>query len=138
MFSLVYVSSAVKPFTPLELMQLLTISRTNNEAAAVTGMLLYKSGNFMQVLEGEEEAVRQIHERIVRDPRHSGLLTLLQQGQAARDFPAWSMAFRDLNSPDLRAVPGYSDLLNLDLRDPYFTQPSNAQKLVLTFKQSMT
>lgn len=52
--------------------------RTNNERAGITGMLLYKDGNFMQLLEGEKEAVLRLHKNIIVDPRHKGFLTLLQ------------------------------------------------------------
>lgn len=41
-------------------------------------MLLYKDGNFMQLLEGEKEAVLRLHKNIIVDPRHKGFLTLLQ------------------------------------------------------------
>ncbi len=58
MFFLVYVSSAVRPFSRVDLDDLLATSRANNARVGITGMLLYKDGNFMQVLEGDEEAVR--------------------------------------------------------------------------------
>lgn len=139
MFSLVYVSSAIKPFTQPQLLQLLAQSRADNERCNVTGMLLYKNGNFMQVLEGEESDVRGVHKKISTDMRHRGLLVLLQRHQQARDFAAWSMGFRDLSSVASLSLPGYSEFMNLDLLDThFFSDPSNAQKLLLTFKQAMT
>ena len=139
MFSLVYVSSAIRPFSADELTELLAVSRANNATLGVTGMLLYKSGNFMQVLEGEEGAVQALRAKIVRDPRHQGILILLQQEQSARAFPHWSMGFRDLNSPEVRAMGGYSEFLNVDLKDQrFFQQPSVTQKLLLMFRDSMT
>lgn len=139
MFSLVYVSSAIKPFTQSQLLQLLAQSRADNERRNVTGMLLYKNGNFMQVLEGEESDVRDVHKKISTDMRHRGLLVLLQRHQQARDFAAWSMGFRDLSSVASLSLPGYSEFMNLDLMDThFFSDPSNAQKLLLTFKQAMT
>ena len=54
MFYTVYVSSAVDLFSDEELLKLLDVSRKNNQALDVTGMLLYKGGNFMQFLEGEK------------------------------------------------------------------------------------
>jgi hypothetical protein len=53
MFSIVYVSSALKPFSKTDLLTLLEKSRENNTSLGISGMLLYKDGNFMQVLEGE-------------------------------------------------------------------------------------
>ena len=73
MVFLVYVSSAVKLFSDEELVQLLEASRENNSKIGVTGMLLYKEGNFMQLIEGPEESVRSLHAKISIDPRHSVL-----------------------------------------------------------------
>ncbi len=64
MFFLVYVSSATRPFSGEDLRALLATCRKNNAELGVTGMLLYKDGNFMQVLEGDEEAVRGLYEKI--------------------------------------------------------------------------
>ena len=86
MFSIVYVSSAVQPFSQSELIALLESCRKNNAAAGVTGMLLYKEGSFMQVLEGEQTNVQQVFAKIARDPRHAGVSVLLKQNLAARDF----------------------------------------------------
>ncbi len=58
MFFLVYVSSATRPFSGEDLRALLETCRKDNAELGVTGMLLYKDGNFMQVLEGDEDAVR--------------------------------------------------------------------------------
>lgn len=138
MFSLVYVSSAVKPFPHAQLLELLARSRAHNAQLGVSGMLLYKCGNFMQALEGEESVVRGLLATISADVRHRGVLVLLQQQKDERDFAEWSMGFRDLDSPEARAIPAYCEFMNIDLRDEcFFSDPSNAQKLLLSFKQAM-
>lgn len=138
MFSLVYVSSAVTPFSPAELTDLLSISQRNNAALEISGMLLYKDGNVMQVLEGEETVVLNLHAKIRRDPRHRGLLTLLQAHVAERQFPSWSMGFRDLSAGDVTTVPGYNEFLNTPLTGQEFSSdPTRCQRLLLTFKKSM-
>ena len=78
MFSLTYTSSALTPFSPRELRALLETCIENNRRRDVTGMLLYKDGDFMQVLEGVEATVVAVHDTIACDPRHRGLVTLLQ------------------------------------------------------------
>jgi hypothetical protein len=50
MFHIVYASSALQLFTKPELQTLLEKARQNNAKLNVTGMLLYKDGNFMQAL----------------------------------------------------------------------------------------
>lgn len=138
MFHLVYVSTAVAPFSKAELLALLARSRENNAASGITGMLLYKDGNFMQVLEGEEDAVLATHARIGRDPRHRGLMTLLQEPIAERRFSEWSMGFRDLRSPEVTSAPGFSRFLNTSLTGREFSSdPTRSEKLLLTFKKAM-
>ena len=138
MFFLVYASSATRPFWRDDLGALLTVSRENNAELGVTGMLLYKGGNFLQVLEGDEETVRSLYEKIRTDPRHGGEITLQQGFVEGRQFADWSMGFRDLDSPEIRATPGYSEFLNTPLTGQEFSgDPSRAQKLLLTFKRTM-
>jgi hypothetical protein len=111
MYSLIYVSSATVPFAPGQLRDLMSVCVENNRKAGITGMLLYKDGNFMQVLEGMEERVRNTHAQISRDGRHRGLITLLESSVAERQFPEWSMAFRDLTAAG-SAADGFNDFLN--------------------------
>lgn len=120
------------------MLELLTKSRENNSKAGLTGMLLYKDGNFMQVLEGEEATVRALYEKVHRDPRHRGVITLLQGHVEERQFPDWSMGFQDLNSPEVIATSGYNEFLNTPLTDEQFVvDPTRCQRLLLTFKRSM-
>ena len=138
MFSLVDVSSAIRPFSGEDLRALLAQCRKNNAELGITGMLLYKDGNFMQVLEGDEGAVRGLYERIIADPRHRGEITMQQGFVEERQFPDWSMGFRDLDSPEARADPTYSEFLNAPLTSREFSgEPSLAQKLLLTFERTM-
>ncbi|MEP6901856.1 MAG: BLUF domain-containing protein [Actinomycetota bacterium] len=138
MFFIIYVSSAVKLFSPSELLSLLAKCHENNVKLGITGMLLYKDGNFMQILEGKEEVVRNLYNKIAKDPRHRGTITLLKGHLEERQFPAWSMGFRDLNSSDTLATPGYSEFLNTRLTGEDFSaDPTQAQKLLLSFKKNM-
>ena len=137
LYSLIYVSSARVPFSKPELTNLLEIARRNNTALGVTGMLLYKDGNFMQALEGEEDTLRKLHNKIQADPRHNGMLTLLKKPIEERQFPEWSMAFRNLADESLRDKSGYSEFLNSPLTKEEFSKtPSRAQKLLLAFKEN--
>jgi hypothetical protein len=136
-FSLTYVSSAVRPFSAGELRTLLEKCISNNRPRDITGMLLYKDGNFMQVVEGEEKAVRATHNIIAKDPRHRGLITLLQGFVPERQFPDWSMGFKDLGA-DLDRPEGYSEWFNIPLTGKEFkADPTRAQKLLLTFRKGM-
>jgi hypothetical protein len=136
MYLVVYVSSAVELFSEAQLTELLKKSRQNNSAAGVTGLLLYKEGNFMQLLEGAQEAVEETLLRIERDPRHRNILKLLQQECEERSFGEWSMGFKKLQKDSGEQLAGYSEFLNLPLNSPEFTEaPSKTLKLLLSFRK---
>jgi hypothetical protein len=138
MLFLVYLSSADTLFSPAELHDLLTHIRAKNARLGITGVLLYKDGNFMQLLEGEPDVVRALYTTIQRDPRHHGVLILLQGPLAERQYPDWSMGFRDVNAAEVQSMPSYSEFLNTPLTGEEFaSNPSRCQKLLLTFKKYM-
>lgn len=111
-YHLVYGSHAAAPFSKEQLVALLEKSQRNNQARGISGLLLYRDGIFLQVLEGPEVSVRALFGRICEDPRHQGIEMLMQGHSPRRQFPAWSMAFRDLEDPLLLRNLGYSEFMN--------------------------
>jgi hypothetical protein len=99
------------------------------------GLLLYKDGNIMQVIEGPAQNVEAVFERIKHDPRHKRLMVLLKEPIPERHFPSCGMAFRDLRSPELREMPAYNEFLNTPLTD--FATPAQSRKLLNVFRQTM-
>ena len=92
MISLVYVSAATRKFDERDLAELLKTSRRNNLAQNVTGMLCFSGGNFMQALEGDDDAVDKLEQTILRDPRHMGMKRIVRVPIEIRQFANWSMA----------------------------------------------
>jgi hypothetical protein len=92
MFCLVYVSTATKLLEAEGLNALLVKCRDNNAAEAITGMLMYVGGNFLQALEGDEAAVWGLYTRIRRDYRHHNVTTLYESPIEQRQFSRWSLA----------------------------------------------
>ena len=89
-----YLSKAVDVFSDHDLDQLLTNCRRNNAAASVTGALLYHNGYFMQLIEGQLDAINAIYDRIQADPRHEVLSVLFEDEISARFFTDWTMGYR--------------------------------------------
>ena len=138
LISLIYVSSATILLSHEELTSLLETSRRNNTRAGITGMLLYKDGNFMQVIEGPAAEIYRLHERIAHDARHGGLITLSEMAITQRQFSEWSMGFRNLSDSCLRGISGYSEFLNTPLTDTQFVpHSSRAMRLLSVFKANM-
>jgi hypothetical protein len=133
--SLVYLSAATCPFSPLDLNELLARSRENNTVLGVTGMLLFKDGNFLQVLEGRKETVFALYEKIGRDPRHRNLTALSQGPITKPDFPDWSMGFHNLGSAAFSRPQGFTPFLETTLTMADFAaDPGRAKKMLLLFK----
>ena len=136
--SLVYISSSKGEFSDTDLVALLKKSREKNTRLGITGMLLYKSGNVMQVLEGPDDAVRKLIKTINADDRHHGVITLLERQIEQREFPDWTMGFKNLNDPELRESSGYSEFMNEPLDSRIFqAEPSKALKLLEIFRRNV-
>ena len=139
MLSLVYVSSATSEFSEADLVALLEQSREKNTRLGLTGLLLYKDGNFMQVLEGPDNAVRQLFQTILADGRHHGVIQLLERQIERREFADWTMVFWNLSDPALRDIPGYSDFLSEPLNsEEYRREPNHALLLLDVFRRNMS
>lgn len=72
---------------------ILEASRRNNEAAGITGALLFNTGCFAQILEGPLEAVEDTFERIQQDERHGDVSLLALEPIEHRSFGRWAMGF---------------------------------------------
>lgn len=73
--------------------EILAVSRRNNDAAGVTGALMFNAGCFAQVLEGPQSAVEATFERIQQDERHGDVMLLACGPVKGRAFEGWSMGY---------------------------------------------
>jgi hypothetical protein len=79
-----------------------------NQRVQITGLLLYTPSYFLQVLEGEQGAIRKTMQRIARDVRHADIQVLDEREVAAREFGNWGMAARFLGtqSDEIESLDG--------------------------------
>jgi hypothetical protein len=89
--SLLYVSESSRALLPHQIRTIKRVSMRNNAALEVTGLLLYRAGRFMQLLEGPELFVATIFGRISRDPRHNYITKLCHDYVDQRTFGEWNM-----------------------------------------------
>ena len=69
-------------------------ARKNNIIYHVTGMLLYYKGEFVQLIEGNKEAVKHIYDNfILKDIRHESINLIFEGNIVSRSFTDWSMGF---------------------------------------------
>ena|GEM_PF-5181611 len=107
-YQVLYRSTATRRFTNDELLKLLEHARSFNLEHQVTGMLLYSEGHFVQVIEGAEEVVSALYERIRQDPWHHEIETVNEGPLPARRFAEWSMDFGFEAQPDTGPASGTS------------------------------
>jgi hypothetical protein len=98
-YYLLYHSRATTWPTEADLQHLLVHAREWNAKAGITGLLLYRDGRYVQLLEGPENEVRALYARICRDPRHTQVVTVSQGLAPARRFPDWRMARGNVAHP---------------------------------------
>lgn len=96
-FQLLYASAAAPGVGPAEVDQIIADSIRHNGPVGITGMLLCADGAFVQLLEGDEEQVRQTVTRISPDPRHQGFHPLFERHEPTRACPCWSMGVQKLS-----------------------------------------
>ncbi len=105
MIRLIYSSSAPN-VAPSDLEQILQVADRYNEEHGITGILLYGKGVFMQVLEGPDDAVRALYERIEQDPRHENCNIIGDEPLDDRTFGGWNMAYANLTDEGARKIGG--------------------------------
>ena len=135
MIQLAYVSTATRLMSTESLTELLDQARLFNGDHDITGMLLYKDRSFLQVLEGEEDVLVPLYDRIRRDQRHEKVKTLYMRDVPARDFPNWTMGFKNLNGVDVTQLEGYTDFMESgETARDMFEDMTRAKKLLLLFR----
>jgi len=76
-----------------DFLDILQVSRANNERDGITGILLFCNNNVVQCLEGSRETVSKTYARIVKDKRHSNPLLVDYRMLSTRSFSKWSMGY---------------------------------------------
>jgi len=107
MYYIIYSSTGTKQFTENDLTDILSKSVNNNIRDSITGVLLYHDDSFIQLLEGEEQTIRETYKRIIADSRHKDVTTIASGGLEQRNFPDWAMGFKSINATALKELKGY-------------------------------
>ena len=117
MYYLIYFAYESSPFTPTSLEELLAQARDKNSKYNVTGKLLYVEGTFIQLLEGDKEAVKHIFSSIEKDKRIIALKVVIEGPAKTRYFLDWSMAYEKISLADINQMeqcehPGVKEYLS--------------------------
>lgn len=134
-YHLLYVSEAPDSLNYSDLLDILKVARDFNEKNQISGVLIYRDGYFIQLLEGDKVKIDQLMNNIKKDARNHSLRILIESESSERIFGDWSMAFID---GDL-SVNETSDLIDLF---ELATQFNHSQKelimpMLKKFRQSL-
>lgn len=90
-------------------------ARARNRQLGVSGVLVFDGQRFCQFLQGPAAEVQALMATIARDPRHHGIVMLMDEPCSAENHPVnWAAGFVD---------PGDLDLLDPALGAPDTTPP---------------
>lgn len=77
-------------------------ARHLNVLDGISGLLLFDGSRFLQIVEGTEDAIDNLVERLRMDPRHSAFEIRDERFVERRSFPDWSMEL-------VRVSPGFGN-----------------------------
>lgn len=136
MFHVIYVSTATRALTKKDLVELLDVARNRNQGLGLTGLLLYSKERFIQVLEGDEAAVKEVWSSIKADNRHKDIDLLRYEVKSQRHFPDWRMGFRQLDD-EVAGMEGVSKFLEPGFDTSAFRDDSSdAYQMLLVFRDA--
>ncbi|NOT84128.1 MAG: BLUF domain-containing protein [Methylococcaceae bacterium] len=134
---LVYASLATQKFTDDQLLSLLKKARDNNERLDITGMLLYRDGFFMQVLEGDLDDIEELFDVIADDSRHSDIIVVYKKPIKQRSFAKWTMGFNKIDDKNIESIKGFTQFLKNPTPEFFKQNASEAEALLDQFKHQL-
>lgn len=111
-FRLAYLSKSVKPFTHADLDDIENKSIGANHARDVTGLLIVRDDRVLQVLEGREDAVRELYAKIEADSRHTITKLVSAAEDEERFLMTWSMVVREMSGIPTDLSEQYEKIYN--------------------------
>jgi hypothetical protein len=106
-----YTSRARLDLGEEDLSQIHEQARHCNALDGITGLLAFDGARFLQIVEGSEDAVDDLIERLRRDERHTAFEIRDERAVDARSFPEWKMELVRVSAGYLNARSEIASLL---------------------------
>jgi len=129
---IVYISESNELLGNVQLQDLLERSIANNASKGITGLLIHRHREFVQILEGDRGVVEPLYDRIYCDQRHRNVNLLLREEGSAPHFSDWSMGFVSLEH---EMIPSFADVLGGEHLNALRGDVSRVQRLIAGFTQ---
>ncbi len=114
---LMYHSISSSDNTEQDIQDILESSRKNNKLRNITGCLIHRKDEFVQILEGEAADILNCFKAIEKDRRHHTVRIITFENVEKRIFSDWSMAFRDIPAAKPHDLNLYLNIINKE-KDP--------------------
>lgn len=101
---LAYMSRIAFQITDEAILDLLVSSRKKNHDNNITSALIYGSGVFLHMLEGERKNIMDLYATIQNDERHEKVILLFEEQLDERQFKHWAMRFIPLSETRLDRI----------------------------------
>lgn len=110
-----------------DVFKIIEASAKNNAKNDLTGFLVFSGGRFFQFLEGPENAIDALLEKLEKDERHSNMKVLSRSSAVQRSFPKWRMKrlasdfeaeLIEENLPELKDAPSQVKRLLTEFLEP--------------------
>jgi hypothetical protein len=101
--SLAYTSRARLDLTEDDLHEIHRSARACNALDGITGLLIFDGSRFLQIIEGAEEAIDHLVDRLRADKRHTAFEVRDERFVDSRSFPDWSMELVHVSAEYIRA-----------------------------------
>ena len=124
---LIYASESTNPANEqfgalqIDVGRILMQSRKNNPRHQIGGVLYFSNNYFFQCLEGQQDVVNQLYNKIAEDPRHDNVQSLSIKRINERYFTNWSMKYVSLeeNITKLLNEHGYDNFTPYEFDDQF-------------------
>jgi hypothetical protein len=93
----------------------------NNPKRGLTGLLIFGNDTFLQTIEGEENIVEELIEKIAKDNRHIKFQILARQSIENRQYSDWAMGFEKLTEQTIAEVPKLKNFMLSDFNPEYLS-----------------
>lgn len=104
MYQLIFISTVTRILSDSSLEFLSDKYSKSNKINGITSLMLFSGSSFLQLLEGEQEKVECLYEKIAHDSLNAGNNILFAREVQSRSFPAQSFDFRKVEAITFESI----------------------------------
>lgn len=135
---IIFVSSAMKEITPIEIKGWANQAGELNAALDISHLTIFANGNVLALLEGPAEVVDNRFEELKRHPSHHSIIKILSTRIDYRSFEGFPFVLKTFGSEEFRALDGFRTEPMKEYFEEFLDLDSPASNVVRNFIKSNT